>query len=52
MLLLPRPSTAAMAVAPKATWLSPSPMKENRLSTSVTPRSDAQSEMSTPTISA
>jgi len=46
------PSTAAIAIAPKATWESPSPMKENLFSTSVTPRSDEQSAISTPTMSA
>ena len=46
------PSTAAIAIAPKATWESPSPMKEKRFSTSVTPRSDEHSAISTPTIRA
>ena len=45
-------STAAMAMAPKATWDRPSPMKENRFSTRVTPSSDEHRAMSTPTISA
>ena len=46
------PSTVATAIAPKATWESPSPMKENRLSTSVTPNSDDDRAISTPTTSA
>ena len=46
------PSTAAIAIAPKATWERPSPMKEKRFSTSVTPRSDEHSAISTPTMSA
>ena len=45
-------SPAAIAMAPNATWESPSPMKENRFSTSVTPRRDEQSAISTPTMSA
>ncbi len=45
-------STEAMASAPKATWDRPSPMKENRLSTSVTPNREAHRAMSTPTTSA
>ncbi len=49
---LDRLKTAATAIAPKATWLSPSPMKEKRFKTSVTPRSDEQREISTPTVSA
>ena len=44
-----RLNTAATARAPKATWLSPSPMKENRLSTSVTPNREAHRAISTPT---
>ena len=42
-------STPAMAIAPNATWESPSPISEKRLSTSVTPKSEAHSEISTPT---
>ena len=42
----------AMAIAPKATWDRPSPMKEKRFSTSVTPSSEEHSAISTPTISA
>ena len=45
-------STAAMAIAPKATCERPSPMKEKRLSTKVTPRSDEQSAIRMPTIKA
>ena len=45
-------STAAMDMAPKATWESPSPMKEKRLSTSVTPSSEEQRAISIPTNSA
>ena len=47
-----RSRTDATASAPKATWLSPSPMKEKRLSTSVTPNREAHSAISTPTTSA
>ena len=43
---------SAMAMAPKATWDRPSPMKENRFSTSVTPSSEEHKAISTPTISA
>ena len=46
------PVSEATAIAPNATWDSPSPMNEKRLSTSVTPRSEAHSATSTPTISA
>ena len=46
------PSTAAMAMAPNATWDRPSPIKENRFSTSVTPSSDEQSAIRTPTTNA
>ena len=42
-------STAAIAIAPHATWASPSPMKEKRLSTSVTPSSGAHRAISTTT---
>ena len=45
-------STAAMAMAPNATWDRPSPMKENRFSTSVTPSREEQSAISTPTMRA
>ena len=45
-------STAAIAIAPNATWDRPSPMKENRFSTSVTPSREEQSAISTPTMSA
>ena len=51
-ILLLRFSTAATDMAPKATWLRPSPIKENRLSTSVTPSRDEHRAMSTPTIRA
>ena len=46
------PRTAATESAPKATWERPSPMKEKRFSTSVTPKSEEQRAMSTPTITA
>ena len=49
---LVRRSTPATAIAPKATWESPSPMNEKRLSTSVTPSSDEHSAISVPTTSA
>ena len=41
-----------MAIPPKATWERPSPMKEKRFSTSVTPSSEEHSAISVPTISA
>ena len=44
--------TLAMAMAPNATWESPSPINENLRRTSVTPRSEEQSAMRTPTINA
>jgi len=44
--------TAAMAMPPKATWERPSPMKEKRFSTRVTPRRDEQRDISTPTMRA
>ena len=47
-----RPNTAATAIAPNATWESPSPMNENRFKTSVTPSREEQSAISTPTASA
>ena len=43
---------AAMDMAPKATWERPSPMKEKRLSTRVTPRSEEHSAINIPTASA
>ena len=46
------PTTAATAMAPKATWLRPSPMKEKRRSTRVTPSREEHREISTPTIRA
>ena len=45
-------NTEAIHIAPKATWDSPSPIKENLLSTRVTPRSEEQRDMRTPTINA
>ncbi len=39
-------------MAPKATWESPSPMKENLLRTRVTPKRDEQREIKIPTIKA
>ena len=44
--------TEAIQMPPNATWLNPSPINEKRLRTSVTPRSDEHSEISTPTINA
>ena len=46
------PITAAIHIAPNATWESPSPINENLFRTNVTPRSDEQSEINTPTIKA
>ena len=43
------PSTAATAIPPKATWDRPSPMKEKRLSTSVTPSREEHSATKSPT---
>ena len=42
----------AIAVAQNATWESPSPINENLLRTSVTPRSDEHNAIRTPTIRA
>jgi hypothetical protein len=42
----------ARQIPPKATCESPSPIKEKRLRTSVTPSREEQREMSTPTIKA
>ena len=44
--------TAATAIAPKATWDRPSPMKEYRFSTSVTPRTEEQRAMKIPAMNA
>lgn len=44
--------TAAIAMAPNATWLNPSPIKLNRFKTKVTPSRLEQSEIKTPTINA
>ena len=52
IMLSERFNTAAMAIRPKATWDRPSPMKENRFRTSVTPSSEEQRAISTPTIRA
>lgn len=46
------PSTPDIANAPNATCESPSPINENRFSTSVTPSSDEHSAISSPTSSA
>ena len=46
------PRTPETAMAPKATWDSPSPIKEKRFKTKVTPSSEAHRAMSTPTASA
>ncbi len=45
-----KPITEAIAIPPNATWDKPSPINENRLSTSVTPRREEQSAIKTPTI--
>jgi hypothetical protein len=50
--VLVRSNIVAIANAPNATWESPSPIYEKRLSTSVTPKSDEQSAIRVPTISA
>lgn len=42
----------AMAIAPKATWESPSPMKEKRFSTKITPNKDEQRAINIPTMTA
>ena len=49
--LLASLNIVAIARAPKATWDSPSPMKEKRFSTRVTPRREEQRAVKTPTIS-
>ncbi len=49
-ILSARLSTVPIAIAPKATWDSPSPIKENLLSTSVTPISDEHIAINKPTI--
>ena len=46
------PNTVARQIPPKATWESPSPIKEKRLSTRVTPSREEQSDIKTPTIKA
>ena len=43
-------NTAATAIAPNATWESPSPINEKRFRTSVTPSSEEHIAISTPTI--
>ena len=47
-----REQAAEVAIAPNATWESPSPINEKRLSTRVTPSSEEQTAIKTPTISA
>ena len=44
--------TTAKAIAPKATCDKPSPIKESRFNTSVTPKSDEHKAISTPTTNA
>ncbi len=44
--------TDAMAIAPNATWESPSPIKENLFKTKVTPNKLEQREIKIPTIKA
>ena len=51
-ILLVRLSTEPTAIAPNATCESPSPIKEKRFNTSVTPSSEEHSAISTPTINA
>lgn len=51
-ILFVRFRTVAILIAPKATWLKPSPIKLKRLRTSVTPRREEQREIRTPTIKA
>ena len=51
-ILLLKFSTDAIAMAPNATWESPSPIKEKRLSTSVTPIREEQRAIRIPTIRA
>ena len=45
-------NTAAIAIAPKATWDNPSPMKEKRLRTSVTPSNAEHKDISIPAANA
>ena len=51
-ILLVKFKTDATAMAPKATCDNPSPIKENRFSTKVTPSKDEHNAISTPTIKA
>ena len=51
-MLFVRFNTEAMAIAPKATWESPSPINENLFKTKVTPRREEQREINMPTINA
>ena len=44
--------TVAIAIAPKATWESPSPINEKRFNTKETPKSDEHKAIKTPTIKA
>jgi hypothetical protein len=48
-MLLVKLIAAAIAVAPKARFDKPVPMKEYRFNTNVTPRSEEQSAIRTPT---
>ena len=52
IMLLVNPTTAATAIAPKAIWDKPSPIKENLLSTNVTPNNDEHRATRMPTIKA
>ena len=52
IILFVRLNIVDTAIAPKATWESPSPINEKRFNTNVTPRSDEQRAISVPTINA
>ena len=51
-ILFDKCKTAAIEIAPNATWESPSPMNENLFKTNVTPNNDEQREIKVPTINA
>ena len=52
IVLLTNLKIVATAIAPKATWESPSPIKEKRFNTSVTPKREEHNAIKTPTINA
>ena len=52
IMLLVKLTTAATAIVQKAIWDKPSPIKEKRLSTKVTPNNEEHKAIKTPTIKA